>query len=202
MARLKRAFYRREADVVARALLGQTLVHVVDGQRVAGKIVETEAYMGVEDKACHAYAGRRTRRSETMYGDGGTSYVFLNYGIHFLFNVVVAKRDDPHAVLIRALEPTEGLDRMRKNRPAAKREQDLCSGPGKLGAALAINLEQDAVDLVESESLFIERAETSLSPSSVVVCPRVGIDYAEEWAVAPLRFYLEDNSHVSRSATQ
>ncbi|MEM8495780.1 MAG: DNA-3-methyladenine glycosylase, partial [Planctomycetota bacterium] len=133
--RLDRPFFRQDPVTVARRLLGQRLVHLVDGTRCAGLIVETEAYLGFEDKAAHSYGWRKTERTKTMFADGGTAYVFLNYGIHRLLNIVVAEIDQPQAVLLRALEPTEGLEAMRQRRPKAKRDTDLCSGPGKLGAA-------------------------------------------------------------------
>ncbi|MCA9149031.1 MAG: DNA-3-methyladenine glycosylase [Planctomycetales bacterium] len=198
LARLDRAFYRRDAARVARELLGQRLVHIRDGVRVAGTIVETEAYLGTNDKAAHSYNGRRTARTETMYADGGTVYVFLNYGIHHLFNVVVAHQEEPQAVLIRALEPTEGLAAIRARRPRARQARDLCSGPGKLGAALAIDLSHDGADLVTSASLFIERArQRPLPKRQIIVGPRIGVDYAGEWAAEPLRFHIAGNIHVS-----
>ncbi|MEM8712243.1 MAG: DNA-3-methyladenine glycosylase [Planctomycetota bacterium] len=197
-ARLDRRFFRQGPEPVARRLLGQRLVRVVDGKRCAGLIVETEAYLGYQDKAAHSFGWRRTERTKTMFMDGGTAYVFLNYGIHHLLNVVVGEIDAPQAVLIRALEPTEGLDAMQQRRPRARRTLDLCSGPGKLGAALGITRADDAVDLVVSDNLFIERLrERSLPSSRIVDCPRIGIDYAEEWALKPLRFYIKGNAHVS-----
>lgn len=200
--RLGRRFYRQQPVDVAKQLLGQRLVHIVGGRRLAGTIVETEAYLGVEDKAAHSFGGRRTKRTETMYRDGGTSYVYLNYGIHHLFNVVVSNRDDPKAVLIRALSPMEGLSKMRDHRLAAKRDVDLCSGPGKLGQAMAFTREHNALDLVSNPFVFIERVHQRGGHGDserIVACPRIGIDYAEEWAAAPLRFYLRGDANVSRS---
>jgi DNA-3-methyladenine glycosylase len=197
--RLDRAFFRRDPVTVARRLLGQRLVHIVDGQRLAGLIVETEAYLGYEDKAAHSFGWRKTPRTQTMFADGGTAYVFLNYGIHRLLNVVVAEPEQPQAVLLRALEPTEGLDAMYRRRAKAKRETDLCSGPGKLGAAMGIDLAHDGHDLTTSDTLFVERARRRCLPTrGITVRPRIGVGYAEEWADAPLRFYVADNPHVSR----
>ena len=195
---LTRRFYRRNAVTVAKALLGQRLVHVISGVRTAGLIVETEAYLGVEDRAAHSYGGRRTQRTETMYADGGTAYVFLNYGIHYLLNVVVARAGVPQAVLLRAVAPTEGLDAMRRRRPKARRDTDLCSGPGKLGAAFAVDRSQNGADLTVSSALYIERLRRRAPPADrIVAAPRVGVDYAGEWAAKPLRFYLRGNPHVS-----
>jgi DNA-3-methyladenine glycosylase len=197
--RLSRAFFRRDPVTVARELLGQRLVHVVNGERLAGLIVETEAYLGVEDRAAHSFGGRRTARTETMYADGGTAYVFLNYGIHNLLNIVTETIDSPTAVLLRAVEPTEGIEMMFQHRPAAKLETNLCSGPGKLGAAFAIDRTHDGIDLVTSSSLFVDRSRRkSLTEQSITVSKRIGVDYAGAWAAKPLRFHLTGNPHVSR----
>ncbi len=197
--RLGRRFYRQDPVTVARQLLGQRLVHVVEGVRCSGLIVETEAYLGVEDKAAHSFNWRKTRRTQTMFRDGGTAYVFLNYGIHRLLNIVVARPEEPKAVLLRALEPVAGLDAMYARRPKAKHDTDLCSGPGKLGAAMGIELRHDGTDLATSSGLLVERVrQRSLPASEVVARPRVGVDYAGEWAEKPLRFYVRGNPHVSR----
>lgn len=197
--RLPRSFYRRDSITVARALLGQRLVHIVDGRRLTGLIVETEAYLGVEDKAAHTFQGRRTPRNEAMYADGGHAYVYFTYGMHHCINVVASRIDHPVAVLIRALEPIEGLDTMYRHRTKAKRDTDLCSGPGKLCQALDIDRSINAVDLVNHPDLFIERVRRRAYPDTrIVVTPRIGVDYAGEWAARPLRFYLRDNQHVSK----
>ena len=196
--RLPRAFFRRDSVTVARALLGQQLVHHVNGEPIGGTIVETEAYLGVRDKAAHSFGGRRTKRTETMYGDGGTAYVYLNYGIHHLFNIVVTTIDDPQAVLIRALEPTIGLQAMYLRRPKAMRATDLCSGPGKLSAALGIDIAHNKIDLTRHPNLFVRRQRQRTLPGrQITATARVGIDYAEEWVDAPLRFYVTGNSHIS-----
>ena len=184
---------------MGRALLGQRLVSVRQGRRVVGRIVETEAYLGYRDAAAHSYQWRKTPRTKTMFADGGTAYVFLNYGIHHLLNVVVARPDQPQAVLIRAVEPLEGLTTIRERRPKARRDQDLGSGPGKVGAAFAIDRGDDGLDLTRSTTLWLERAKpTDPQTGRIVVCPRIGVDYAGPWALAPLRYYLQGNVHVSR----
>ena len=196
--RLGRGFFRRDPVTVARRLLGQRLFHVVDGQRVAGVIVETEAYLGYQDKAAHSFNWRRTPRTQTMFADGGTAYVFLNYGIHHLLNIVVAEIDQPQAVLLRAVEPTEGQELMHQRRPKARRETDLCSGPGKLGAAFGIDRSHNGIDMASSPTLGVEqRRRRSLRDRDIVTTTRVGVDYAGEWAAAPLRFYIRGNPHVS-----
>ena len=137
--RLSRSFYRRDAVQVARSLLGQKLVRWLDGHRLAGFIVETEAYLGIPDRAAHTHNGRRTPRNASMWKDGGYAYVYFTYGIHHCMNVVAGRSEDPIAVLLRALEPVEGLEIMRAHRGWSKADSQLCSGPGKLCQALAMD---------------------------------------------------------------
>ncbi len=196
--RLGRAFYHRDAVTVARALLGQRLVRVLEGERLAGIIVETEAYLGRIDKAAHSYRGR-TERNASMWRAGGHAYVYFIYGMHFCMNVVAGREDDPVAVLLRALQPVEGLEAMRTHRRAARRDTDLCSGPAKLAEALAIDRDLDGVDLTRCPDLFIEQLRRRALPSRrIVESARVGVGYAEEWAGAPLRFRIADHPHASR----
>ena len=195
--KLPRAFYTG-ADVVAlaRRLLGARLVVPArDGRRVSGIIVETEAYRGPEDRASHAYGGRRTRRTETMYARGGTAYVYFVYGMYHQFNVVTNVAGVPHAVLVRALEPVEGLGLMRRRR-AGEADGNLTSGPGKLCVALGIDRRLDGADLL-GDRVWIERGRR-VAPASVACGPRIGIDYAAEWAAEPWRFWLRGNPFVSR----
>ena len=195
--KLPRARYTR-ADVVAvaRRLLGSLLVAPArDGRRVSGIIVETEAYRGPEDRASHAYGGRRTRRTETMYAPGGTAYVYFVYGMYHQFNVVTNVADVPHAVLVRALEPVEGVELMRRRRGGAA-PLDLTSGPGKLCIALAIDRRLDGADLL-GDRIWLE-AGRRVRPAAIAAGPRVGIDYALEWAARPWRFWLRGNPFVSR----
>jgi DNA-3-methyladenine glycosylase len=194
--KLPRGFYTR-ADVleVARDLLGRILVVPTrGGTRAAGRIVETEAYRGPEDRASHAWAGRRTRRTETMYALGGTAYVYFVYGMYHQFNVVTGAADVPHAVLIRALEPLEGLGLMRRRRPS-RPDARLAAGRGAL-LALGIDRSFDGVDLLGAR-VWLE--EGPPPAAAVARGPRVGIDYAGAWAARPWRFWLRGNPHVSRS---
>jgi len=197
MTKLPREFYTR-TDVleVARDLLGKKLVvpnrH---GARVAGIIVETEAYRGPEDRASHAYGGRRTGRTETMYGLGGTAYVYFVYGMYNQFNVVTNIENVPHAILVRALEPVEGLDIIRRRR-AGRSEYELTSGPGRLCIALGIDRGLDKADLL-GDRVWIEEAP-SISPRQIARGPRIGIDYAEKWITKPWRFWVKDNPFVSK----
>jgi len=200
--RLTRKYYRRDPVVLAHALLGQRLVRVLDqpeGVRLAGTIVEVEAYLGVKDKAAHTCNGRRTPRNASMWGDGGHAYVYFTYGMHHCMNVVASVAEDPVAVLIRALEPTEGIEQMYQQRQAARRDTDLCSGPAKLCQALRIDRALDGHDLVRGGSLSIEQIHKPPLPTSRIARgPRIGVSYAQEWADKPLRFYLKDNPHVSK----
>ena len=192
-----REFYRRDSKSLARALLGQRLVHVINGRRLAGLIVETEAYLGRKDQAAHSYNGRRTRRNESMWCDGGVAYVYFIYGMHYCFNVVAGKTNDPIAVLIRALEPVEGLDSMYRRRSTARKVTDLCSGPSKLCQSMGIDHKLDGRDLTQSKALFIEMQRPHPS-ARIRATRRVGIDYAGSWATKPLRYYLRNNPNVSR----
>ena len=195
MSRFSRKYYQHDAQTLARALLGQVLVRVLaDGTRLAGRIIETEAYLGVEDKAAHSFGGRHTPRNAAMWGPAGHAYVYFIYGMHHCVNVVAATPGDPAAVLLRALEPLEGLDTMRRHRAgriaaARLRDRDLCSGPAKLAQALAIDRALDHADLVMGRELFIERG-VQVPPQDIVATPRIGIGYAQEWAQKPLRFVV------------
>ncbi len=190
-------FYLRDTKKVAKELLGKTLVHVTKhGQRVSGRIVETEAYLGVIDLAAHTFGGRKTPRTQTMFMRGGHAYVYLIYGLHSCFNVVTREQGTPEAVLVRAIEPIDGIELMRKRRTAAKKDTDLTSGPGKLCDALGIDRTCDAFELTDSP-LFIEDAPL-IKPSQIIASPRIGVDYAKHATLWPLRFSLKNNAFVSK----
>lgn len=190
------------SDQLAPALLGQVLVRMLNGRRLAGRIVETEAYMGALDLAAHTAGGRRTPRNEVMYGPAGHAYVYFTYGMHHCFNIVSGHVGEGVAVLIRALEPLEGLEEMRALRLGARsralRDRDLASGPAKLCQAMRIDRRQNGLDLCESGELFLERAAWRPGPGeAVVVGPRIGIGYAGDWVDRPLRWRVAGNPHVS-----
>lgn len=196
--RLSRDFYRRKNTArIARELLGKLLV-VPDGRgkRVSGMIVETEAYLGVADRAAHSFGGRRTARNEVMYGEAGHVYVFFVYGMYNQFNVVIGPPDHPHAILIRALEPVEGIEKMRKRRGEMK-NKNLTSGPGKLCIALDIDRRLNGGDLLGNK-VWLEEYR-SFKKSEIVIGPRVGIDYAGDDAHLPLRFWVKGNIFVSKT---
>lgn len=196
-AKLPRGFYTRtNVLTVARELLGKLLViPATDGTRVSGIIVETEAYRGPLDRASHAYGGRRTKRTETMYACGGTVYIFFVYGMYNQFNVVTNVADVPHAVLIRALQPVEGIGFMRHRRNGQP-DHNLTNGPGKLCIAMGIDRKLDRADLLESE-VWLEAGE-KIPPRNIASGPRIGIDYAEDWVDKPWRFWVKDNPFASR----
>jgi DNA-3-methyladenine glycosylase len=196
-AKLPREFYLRpDVLTVSRELLGKLLVvPAPDGKRVSGKIVEVEAYRGPEDRASHAYGGRRTKRTETMYRAGGVAYVYFVYGMYYQFNVVSGVVDTPHAILVRALEPIEGIEIMRARRQLHP-DHNLTNGPGKLCIAMGIDRGLDGADLI-GDRVWLEEYEP-VSRRRIARGPRIGIDYAQEWIDKPWRFWIRDNPYVSR----
>ena len=198
--KLSRSFYTRgDALSVARALLGKRLVvPAPTGERVSGRVVEVEAYMGAGDRASHAYGNRRTPRTERMYAEGGCVYVYFVYGLHHQFNVVTGAAGVPEAVLVRAVEPLEGIERMRRRRPG-RPDRELTSGPGKLCRAFCLDLTYNGEDLVAGRRVWLEDAEP-VPPEDVASGPRVGVDYAGADALLPYRLWLRDNPYVSRKA--
>jgi len=192
--------YYQSSDVVALAkdLLGKVLITRFDQQLTSGIIVETEAYKGPEDKACHAYNNKRTPRTEVMFHQGGISYVYLIYGIHHLFNVVTGKTDEPHAVLIRAIQPLEGIPTMLHRRNMTEMAYRLTAGPGVLSQALGINKKANKLDITQP-SLNIENQGQLLSNPEIIASPRVGVSYAGEDANLPWRFRIKNNPWTSPS---
>jgi DNA-3-methyladenine glycosylase len=195
MKKLDREFYNRDSVLVARELLGKVLVHEWEGQRIAAKIVEAEAYMGVEDKAAHSYGGKRTPRVEVMYGDPGFAYMFLIYGMYWCFNVVTREKGIPQAVLIRAAEPTEGIQLMAQKRFGKEYEQlsksqhkGLMNGPGKLCMAISLDRSVNGIDLCGDQVYFEEGIDENFN---IIATKRVGIDYAEEAKDYLWRFCIE-----------
>jgi len=197
--KLNKAFYTRE-DVIAisKELLGKYLVTFVDGKLTSGMIVETEAYLGAEDKASHAYGNRRTKRTEPFYKEGGIAYVYMCYGIHYLFNIITNKTDVPHAVLIRAVEPTEGIETMLERRKKSKLKPELTAGPGALSVALGISANHNETDLSGSE-IWVEDRGVIVKKNEIIASPRVGVAYAKEDALKPWRFRIKDNLYTSKA---
>lgn len=189
-------FYAGEPVGIARALLGCIIQRELDGELLTARIVETEAYLGANDSASHARGGLRSDRNASMYLPGGHAYVYFTYGMHFCMNVVTGEKDIAEAVLLRAAQPLEGIDRMRLNRPNARRDSDLMSGPGKLCQALAIDRNLDGTDLA-SKKLSIAPRRSPLAEEDIAVSPRIGVENSGEAAHWPLRFFLRGDSFVS-----
>ena len=192
-----RLFLRTDTIAVAREMLGKLLV-VPDehGERVSGMIVEVEAYCGIEDRGAHSYGGRRTARNEVTYGPGGHAYVFFIYGMYYQLNFVLGPVEHPHVLLIRAVEPVEGIDVMRERRGQMK-DTNLTSGPGKLCIALNIDRSLNEEDLIEGSKIWVEEYR-AFSRKEIAVGKRIGIDYAGEDAHLPWRFWVKGNPYVSK----
>jgi DNA-3-methyladenine glycosylase len=187
-------FLHHDVNEIARDLLGKILCTKIDGQLTSGIIVETEAYAGIGDRASHAYGGRRTRRTETMYGKGGVSYIYLCYGIHHLFNIVTNSVNEPDAVLIRAFIPLEGISEILKRRRATSLSRNLCVGPGKVSLALGLNLSHNNLPL-SGKSIWLkedkEISEKYMRGKKIQAGPRIGVDYAGPDAKLPYRYWIE-----------
>ena len=200
---IKQEFYNRSALEVAKDLLGKGLVREVDGKVLKGRIVETEAYIGATDKACHAYNGRRTKRTEPLYEEGGVSYIYFIYGLYHCFNVVTNEKDVAEAVLVRAIEPLNEFDYVSKvrynkeyNELTKTQIKNLTNGPSKLCLAYLINRDINVLKLYEQGPIYIE--DDSYDEFEIVDTKRIGIDYAEEAKDFLWRFYIKDNPFVSK----
>ena len=197
---LESNFFKRDTVEVAKNLLGKKIIRNISGNFFCAKIVETEAYLGLEDKACHSYGGNITKRNEILYKEAGTIYVYLIYGMYNLLNIVTKNENDPEAVLIRAVEPIENIDAMAVNRfgkiykdLSSYQKKNLTNGPGKLTMAMEIDRALNG-KILSPDYLFIEDGEYV---KNIIETKRIGIDYAGEDANLPLRFYIEDNPYVS-----
>jgi DNA-3-methyladenine glycosylase len=198
---LPRAFYTRPDVVrIARELLGKQLFTRMDGVTASGIICETEAYAGITDRASHAFGGRRTQRTETMYATGGTAYIYLCYGIHSLFNVVTNEPGIPHAVLIRGIIPAQGTDVMLQRTGKLKMTKDFGTGPGKVAKILGIHYSHTGLDLVnmpadpDAPAIWISDDGITVTPGSIISGPRIGVEYAGEDALLPYRFTVTRSS--------
>ena len=182
-------FYNRPTQEVAQDLLGKIIIRQDCGKTFFARIVETEGYLGIHDRACHTFGGRKSARTASMYMNGGTAYVYLIYGIHYCLNVVTRDEKSPEAVLIRAAEPLGGFDHVDDER--------LLAGPGKLCREMKITKRQDGMAL-NSHSLRLMDDDFKVADSKIVACSRIGVDYALEAKDWPLRFYIKDHPGVSR----
>ena len=191
--------YYHSDDVIAisKDLIGKYLLTCIDGVTTGGYIVETEAYKGIIDRASHAYGNRKTPRTQTMFMQGGISYVYLCYGIHEMFNIVTSAEGQPHAVLVRAINPTDGIEEMllRRNMPALK--PNITAGPGSVAKALGISRKINAFSL-QSDTIWLEDRGLTCADEMIASVPRIGVSYAKEDALLPYRFYAKGNVYVSK----
>ncbi len=185
-----------DVTLVAQLLLGKKLCTSINGYYCSGMITETEAYAGINDKASHAYNHKRSSRNEVMYHSGGIAYVYLCYGLHHLFNVVTNVEGIPQAVLIRAIEPIDGIEWMIKRRKYNKIDPNLSNGPGKLTQALGINMVDNGSNL-NGKRIWIEEFR-SIPEQQIISTTRIGIDYAEEDALLPYRYYIRNHQWISK----
>jgi len=182
---------------VSKQLLGKVLATQIDNTITSGIIVEVEAYKGIEDKASHAYNNKRTPRTKIMYQNGGVSYVYLCYGMYYLFNVITNVKNIPHAVLIRAIEPLDGIDKMQYRRNIKDKLYNLTNGPGKLSIALGIDKNLNGKSLL-SDKIWIQDNHIKIKEKDILSSPRIGVDYAMEDAKLPYRFYINNNKWISK----
>ena len=197
MKKLTIDFYdRKNVLQIAKELLGKIVTTNLNGIVTSGRIVETEAYGGITDKASHAWAGKRTARNEAMYASAGIGYVYICYGIHQMFNVVTNGKEKPDAVLIRAVEPIEGIESMLLRTGKHKLDNTLTKGPGNVGKALGIHKIHSGINLLQ-DTIFIAADDFELDESQIGLSKRIGVDYAGEDALLPYRFYIKGNKFVS-----
>ena len=203
--RLNKEFFNRDTLIVAKELLGKILVRKIDGVILKGKIVETEAYIGAIDKASHAYGGKLTNRTKTLYEEPGTVYVYSIYGMYYCLNLISEEKDIAAGVLIRGIEPLEGIEEMSKLRYKKAYEElsnyekkNFSNGPSKLCMALGIDKRDNCINSISSEELYVEEDSSNKEVFSIVESKRIGIDYAEEAKDFLWRFYIKDNKFISK----
>ena len=196
--KLTESYYQSD-DVVSLSaqLLGKQLFTCVDRELSGGIIVETEAYRGPEDRGSHAYNHRRTARNETMYAKGGVVYMYICYGIHDMLNIVTGQEGQSHAILIRAIEPTVGLEVMRLRRSFEGDDKRLCKGPGALAKALGLKKSHNGISL-EGNEIWIEDSGVVIPEENIVACPRIGLNIEEPYKSIPWRFYIKGNKYISK----
>ncbi len=191
----KKFFLRQDVVRVAKDLIGKSIHTQIDNLHTSALITETEAYAGVTDKASHAYGGRRTQRTETMYREGAIAYVYFCYGMHYLFNIVTNIKNIPHAVLIRGIYPLEGIDIMLKRVQKSHFTMQMGSGPGKVTKLLGINKSHDATSVL-GKTIWLSKEHDCIDDSFIMTSKRIGIDYAGEDVLLPYRFYIHPSHPV------
>lgn len=197
MKKLTIDFYNRTDVIqVAKELLGKIIITNIDGHKTSARIVETEAYIAITDRASHSYNGKRTERNEHMYGPAGNSYVYICYGMHHLFNVVTNNPGTPDAVLIRAAMPLSGIEIMLQRTNKLKADYTLTKGPGNMAKALGISKQHSGVNL-QGTKIFLADDNFIVTPKDLGISKRIGVDGAGEAAIYPFRFYIKGNKYVS-----
>ncbi len=197
MKKVSLSFYNRKDVVkIAKELLGKIIVTSFDGQITSGRIVETEAYAGIVDKASHSFAGKRTARNEHMYSAAGTAYIYICYGMHQMLNIVTNAKEIPDAVLIRAIEPLEGIDIMLKRTGKKTLDKILTRGPGNVGKALGIYKHHSGLYLLDDEIYVLDDSK-KIPDEAIGISKRIGVESAGEDALLPYRFYVKGNKYVS-----
>ena len=196
--KLPKSFYQRDdAIIIARDLLGKTLYTNINGRLTGGIIIETEAYNGPDDRGSHAYNNKRTPRNEMMYNEGGVVYMYICYGIHDMLNIVTGSSGSSHAVLIRAIEPTSGIEIMEERRSVYNQPVRLCQGPGALGKALGLSKTHNGFDL-QGSIIWIEDNGITFNDEQVTASARVGMNFDGPYKTVPWRFYVKGNKYVSK----
>ncbi len=205
LKKLDREFYKRDTLIVAQELLGKILVKKINNQFIMGRIVEVEAYKGLIDKAAHSYGGKVTNRNRIMYGDGGYAYVFLIYGMYYCMNIVTSTIGNPEAVLIRGIEPLDGVNIMSElrfnksfNDLSKKEKRNLSNGPGKLCLAFNITKEENGMDMCGDDLYVLDNTMDPMNNINIATSKRINIDYAEEAKDFYWRFFIKDNMYVSK----
>lgn len=186
----------QDATTVGKLLLGKYLVRNLEGKKLSGKIVETEAYIGPEDRACHAYQNKKTERNKAEFYLGGHIYIYLVYGMYWQLNITTGKNGVPECVLIRALQPKEGVEKMKEKRGKDK-ITNLTSGPGKLCQAIGLDKSFYGIDVCKNDKIYVEDRGENIEDMNIISTKRIGIDYAGEWKDKLLRFYIRGNKFVS-----
>ncbi|MBA3721761.1 MAG: DNA-3-methyladenine glycosylase [Parachlamydiaceae bacterium] len=195
--KLPLTFYQQDNVLqISKLLIGKYLFTNNDGIITGGMIVETEAYRGIDDRASHAYGMKMTKRNEVMYGAGGHAYIYLCYGIHLLFNVVTNQKGIPHGILIKAIEPQIGIEKMMERRKKTKLNRSLTGGPGALTEALGMSIRDNGTSLIGS-MIWLEDRNIKIDPEQIIATPRIGVDYAGEDAMLPWRFRIKNNPWTS-----
>ena len=195
----KSFFHEKDVLKISKKLLGMSIYTRIDGAITGGIITETEGYAGGSDKACHAYGYKLTKRTQTMFKEGGIAYIYLCYGIHHLLNIVTNTEGEPDAVLIRSFEPHTGIDTMMQRRKMTQLKRNISAGPGNVSSALGLTRKYDG-EPVTGPVIWLENDEKSMTPrkNDIAESARIGVDYAEEYAKKPWRFYLINNDYVSK----